>query len=96
MQETQERKFLSLDWEDLLEEEMATHSSIFAWDIPWTEERQAIVHGVAESGTQLRMRALILGNHQVPAQGLALSLKWLDLRALELDSQSLYFHFANY
>ena len=26
------------DWEDPLEEEMATHSSILAWDIPWTEE----------------------------------------------------------
>jgi len=28
----------SLGWEDPLEEEMATHSSIFAWEIPWTEE----------------------------------------------------------
>ena len=27
-----------LDQEDLLEEEMATHSSILAWRIPWTEE----------------------------------------------------------
>ena len=27
-----------LDWEDLLEKEMATHSSILAWKIPWTEE----------------------------------------------------------
>ena len=27
-----------LDWEDLLETEMATHSSILAWKIPWTEE----------------------------------------------------------
>ena len=26
-------------WEDLLEKEMATHSSILAWKIPWTEER---------------------------------------------------------
>ena len=25
-------------WEDLLEKEMATHSSIFAWKIPWTEK----------------------------------------------------------
>ena len=29
---------LSLDREDPLEEEMATHSSILAWRIPWTEE----------------------------------------------------------
>ena len=27
-----------LDWEDPLEEEMATHLSILAWEIPWTEE----------------------------------------------------------
>ena len=34
-QETQVR---SLGWEDPLEEEMATNSSILAWEIPWTEE----------------------------------------------------------
>ena len=34
MQETQVR---SLGWEDPLEEEMATHSSILAWKIPWAE-----------------------------------------------------------
>ena len=28
----------SLGWEDPLKEEMATHSSILAWRIPWTEE----------------------------------------------------------
>ena len=28
----------SLDWEDPLKKEMATHSSILAWKIPWTEE----------------------------------------------------------
>ena len=28
----------SLDWEDLLEKEIATHSSILAWKIPWMEE----------------------------------------------------------
>ena len=38
MQETQERRIQSLDWEDPLEEEMATHASILAWRIPWTEE----------------------------------------------------------
>ena len=27
-----------LGWEDPLEEEMETHSSILAWKIPWTEE----------------------------------------------------------
>ena len=28
----------SLDWEDPLEEDMATHSSILAWEFPWTGE----------------------------------------------------------
>ena len=35
MRETQVQ---SLDQEDPLEKEMATHSSILAWEIPWTEE----------------------------------------------------------
>ena len=34
----QETWVQSLGWEDLLEKEMATHSSILAWEIPWTEE----------------------------------------------------------
>ena len=38
VQETQEIWVQSLGWEDVLEEEMATHSSILAWKIPWTEE----------------------------------------------------------
>ena len=29
---------LTLSWEDLLEEEMATHAKILAWEIPWMEE----------------------------------------------------------
>ena len=29
----------SQGWEDPLEKEMATHSSILAWEIPWTEDR---------------------------------------------------------
>ena len=37
-QEMQDMWVLSLSQEDPLEEEMATHSSIFAWKIPWTEE----------------------------------------------------------
>jgi len=28
----------SMGWEDPLEKEMATHSSILAWEIPWTQE----------------------------------------------------------
>ena len=38
MQEMEETRVQSLGWEDTLEEGMATHSSIPAWRIPWTEE----------------------------------------------------------
>ena len=38
MLEIRERRVRSLGWEDPLEEGMATHSSILAWRIPWTEE----------------------------------------------------------
>ena len=38
MQEPQETQLPSLGWEDSLEEEMATHSSILAWKVPWKEE----------------------------------------------------------
>ena len=44
----------SLGWEDLLEKETATHSSILAWKIPWTEEPDGLqVQGVAKSQTRL-------------------------------------------
>ena len=33
-----ETQVQSLGWKEPLKEEMATHSSIFAWEIPWTEE----------------------------------------------------------
>ena len=49
-QETQEMWVQSLDQEDPLEEERATHSSILAWEIPWREKPVATVHGIAESG----------------------------------------------
>ena len=52
MQETQ---IWSLGQEDPLEEEMPAHSSILAWEIPWTEEpgRLHTVQGVANSQTQV-------------------------------------------
>ena len=49
MPETQVR---SLGWEDPLEKEMATHSSVLAWEVPRTEELwQPTVHGVTQSRT---------------------------------------------
>ena len=38
----QETWVLSLGWEDPLEKEMATHSRILAWEIPWAEEHSGL------------------------------------------------------
>ena len=52
MQEQQETPVQSPGWEDPLEEEMASHSSILTWRIPWPEEPGGLqAHGVAESDT---------------------------------------------
>ena len=50
MRETQVQ---SLGQEDPLEKEMAIHSRILAWEIPWTEQPGWLVHGVAKSQTRL-------------------------------------------
>ena len=44
----QETWIQSLDWDDSLEKGMATHSSILAWRIPWTEKRV----GIQSTGSQ--------------------------------------------
>ena len=50
----QETRVQSLGREDLLEKEMATHSSILAWKIPWMEELGGLqVQGVSKSRTRL-------------------------------------------
>ena len=48
-----ETRVQSLGWEDPLEKKMATHSSILAWEIPWTEGalRATVRRGHKESDT---------------------------------------------
>ena len=54
VQEMQEMWVRSLVREDSQEKEMAAHSNIFAWKIPWTEEPGgATVQGVIKSWTRL-------------------------------------------
>ena len=54
MQETQETWLRPLGREDPLEEEMVTHSSVLAWEIPWTEEPGRLQSmGSQKSQTQL-------------------------------------------
>ena len=53
MQEMLETWVQSLGWENPLEKEMATSSSILAWEIPWTEKPGGLKSmGVSESQTQ--------------------------------------------
>ena len=53
----QETRVQSLGWEDPLEKEMATHSGILAWKIPWTEEAGGLYKpwGHKESDTTQRL-----------------------------------------
>ena len=46
----QEIQVWSLGWEELLEKEMATHSRILAWRIPWTEEPGGLLGGRGRGG----------------------------------------------
>ena len=49
----QEMQVQSLGWEGPLEEEMATHSIILAWEIPWTEEPGGLQSMGSQSWTLL-------------------------------------------
>ena len=54
MQEMQETQVPSLGLEDPLEKETATHVSILAWEIPWTDEPDGLQSmGSQKSWTQL-------------------------------------------
>ena len=56
MQETQEMRVRSLGQEDPLGKERAAHSSMLAWEIPWTEESGgATVYGGEKDWTWLGM-----------------------------------------
>ena len=53
--------------EDPVEEEMATHSSILAWVIPWTEEPGGLQFmGVTEAGTTWRLNSNKTANSKLP------------------------------
>ena len=53
-----------LGWEDPLAEGMASHSSILAWRIPWTEETCGLPPIVLQSQTQLKQLSKHTGNDQ--------------------------------
>ena len=71
MQETQVQ---SLGQEDPLEKEMATHSSILAWRIPWTEELGGLQSmGCKESDTTEKLHFLLLQREDKDRPGESIS-----------------------
>ena len=58
--EMQRIRVRSLGWEDPLEQGMGTHSSIFTWRIPWTEEPG----GIQSIGSQ-RVRHNLAANYTI-------------------------------
>ena len=63
MQETQVQ---FLRWEDPLQKEMATHSSVLAWRIPWTEEPGGLQSmGSQESDTTKQLHSSILVKNSI-------------------------------
>ena len=60
MQEIQETQVRFLSYEDPLEEGKATHSSILAWRIPWTEEPGGLQTGLNDLATVPAEKELIV------------------------------------
>ena len=69
---TQEIQVQSLSQEDPLEKEMATHSSILAWRIPWTDEPGGLQSVGLQSWTQLRL-TLSFSFHDADPMGMQTS-----------------------
>ena len=67
----------SLGWDDLLEEKMATHSSILAWEVPWTGEPEwSQSMWSQKSHTRLSDRAC---RHRLSTVMLTISKQFMDL-----------------
>ena len=89
MQETRVR---SLDWEDPLKKEMATHSSTLAWKIPWTEEPGRLHSMGLQSRTRLSDFTFTFQKHP----GLiSFKMGWLDLLAVQGTLKSLLQHHSS-
>ena len=88
MQDTQVR---SLSWEDPLERGLATHSSILAWRLPWTEEPGgATVHGVTESDMTEKL-ALLLAHILLSTRGEGFRAAWREEQDLLVQTWGLLY-----
>ena len=89
---TRKTQVQSLGWEDLLEKDMATHSSTLVWKMPWTEEPgrlqsmglQRVRHGWATSLTIIilswAVTRLLHFSQEKSQTGTSLVVQWLRLR----------------
>ena len=91
MQGTQEMPVWFLGWEDPLKEEMATHSNIVAWKIPWTEEpgglqntKYSLLWGCEKSDTTKHTHTLT----QTHTEGLRNFLRWYIDEGCSWDSDT--------
>ena len=86
----QDMQVRSLGQEDSLEKEMATHSSILAWRIPWTEELGRLQSmGVAKSWTQWYSTPVLLPGKSHGRRSLVGCSPWG-----RKESDTLHFHFS--
>ena len=91
-----ETRIRSLGWKDPLEKEMATHSSILAWEIPWTEEPdglqsmrlQRVGHDWATSLHFTSLVAQSVKNLPVVKETWVWSLGWEDPLEKEMTTHS--------
>ena len=76
-----ETRVRSLGWEDPLKKEMATHSNIFAWGIPWTEDPGGPQSGGDRKQSDVTEHARTIHNSFIPADE-SLAVKAPPLRKL--------------
>ena len=88
MQETKETQVRSLGWENPLEEGMATHSSILAWGIPWTEEPGGLQFIRSQELCMTEHTHIEIMEMEIRANGKLASSKHCSLRDIVLDKHS--------
>ena len=75
MQKTQEMWVQSSSWEDPLEKEMETHSSILAWEIPWTEEPGGLQSMGSQSKEIARVEKIFWSELRIPGDADTLNIE---------------------
>ena len=90
----------SLGWEDLLEEDVATHSSILAWRIPWTEEPGRLQFMGLEVGHDLVLSFFLrfinfIGPFKAPGFGFFDFLCWCSVSSFIYFCSNFYYFFSS-